>query len=486
MAQKILDGTLSKQQYEYKKNYPGQGGDIYFNTYQVYERTVDQPGVIDQGTLNTYLLIKKGNDWYKGAELGVDGKWKSLTQKESGILVPNSDRTKPGTFEPIPNSSDANILGDVIIRDLNAGGTNSLRYKAINNAKYQLKKAGGLTTQQVDKEFDISKNIKPPGSSGTSGLFGPPIAADQPTPTTTSPTLTKEQQEEAKKTFEKGFGIRSKYDDVKYPQDLQLDHQDCIKFSIFNYTARGLSLERNVGRRRLQGKQSIGTITLPIPSGISDSNQVDWQKDDLDMATSGFADVVINAVGGGAAAGAAAASRNVNTVLDASGRKSLEAIIAVQTAKAALGSGANLLGREFGGVLNPNTELLFSGPQLRTFSFTFRMYPRSSGEAKSVQKIIRYFKQAMAVQRGESILILKTPNTFGIEYLTSSKKEHPYLNKFKECALTQCNVNYTPDGTYMTYAGDASMTAYELQLQFQELEPIFNDDYGNEDTNIGY
>ena len=43
----------------------------------------------------------------------------------------------------------------------------------------------------------------------------------------------------------------------------------------------------------------------------------------------------------------------------------------------------------------------------------------------------------------------------------------------------------------MTYAGEPSMTSYELQLQFQELEPIFNDDYtdadgGKTDSNIGY
>ena len=34
------------------------------------------------------------------------------------------------------------------------------------------------------------------------------------------------------------------------------------------------------------------------------------------------------------------------------------------------------------------------------------------------------------------------------------------------------------------------MTSYEITMQFQELEPIFNDDYtkldGNNDTTIGY
>jgi hypothetical protein len=37
---------------------------------------------------------------------------------------------------------------------------------------------------------------------------------------------------------------------------------------------------------------------------------------------------------------------------------------------------------------------------------------------------------------------------------------------------------------------DSSMTAYELSLTFQELEPIFDDDYfeidKNQDTSIGF
>jgi hypothetical protein len=71
----------------------------------------------------------------------------------------------------------------------------------------------------------------------------------------------------------------------------------------------------------------------------------------------------------------------------------------------------------------------------------------------------------------------------------SNNSDHPYLNRFKECALVDCAVNYTPDGTYMTY-GDSSMTAYELSLTFQELEPIFDDEYSdidkNKDTSIGF
>ena len=50
----------------------------------------------------------------------------------------------------------------------------------------------------------------------------------------------------------------------------------------------------------------------------------------------------------------------------------------------------------------------------------------------------------------------------------------------KECALTALSVNYMQENSYMTYE-DSSMVAYSVNVNFQELEPIFNDDYGRED-----
>ena len=37
-----------------------------------------------------------------------------------------------------------------------------------------------------------------------------------------------------------------------------------------------------------------------------------------------------------------------------------------------------------------------------------------------------------------------------------------------------------PENMYMTY-NDSSMVAYKVDLAFQELEPIFNDDYEDND-----
>ena len=175
---------------------------------------------------------------------------------------------------------------------------------------------------------------------------------------------------------------------------------------------------------------------------------------------------------------------------DASGDKgAMKQAIAAIVTKQATGVG-NILTRKTGAIVNPNMELLFNSPQLRPFAFTYKLSPRSREESNMVKRIIRMFKQSMAVQRTKANLFLKSPNTYKLSWLTGfGSKEHEYLPKIKEVALGGFNVNYTPDGNYATYE-DTSMVSYEIQFNFQELEPIYNDDYGNAgngyDQNIGY
>ena len=148
--------------------------------------------------------------------------------------------------------------------------------------------------------------------------------------------------------------------------------------------------------------------------------------------------------------------------------------------------GANVMTRMTGGIMNPNLELLFQAPQLRPFNFNFRLTPRSKSEGTTVKQIIRFFKQNMAPIQEESKLFLKTPNVFGIEYKHRSSK-HKGLNAIKgPCALTAMNVDYTSEGTYMTFE-DGTMISYVVSLSFMELEPVYNNDYEQfGDDEIGF
>ena len=146
--------------------------------------------------------------------------------------------------------------------------------------------------------------------------------------------------------------------------------------------------------------------------------------------------------------------------------------------------GANILGRA-GIVVNPNLEVLFQGPQLRSFQYNFQFTPREEREAEVIKEIIKLFKKTMAPRRSSSQLFLDVPAVYQIEYLMKGQVEHPFLNKIKPCALAQFNVDYTPGGSYMTY-DDGSMTQYNVSMQFRELEPIYNDDVDMNSRTMSY
>ena len=279
------------------------------------------------------------------------------------------------------------------------------------------------------------------------------------------------------------------YGNLRYPLKLK-DNQDYINIIMLKYVPKPIGQNTTAGTPSPRGNKdrlTLGSVTLPIPAGISDSNRVNWGDDSLQPLESALADIMTSGITGQNGGVGGATERALNTV--AKNSTDAQKLFTSKFVQNTLG--VNILKRNEGAIVNPNMELLFNSPSLRSFPFNFRLTPRSEDEAIEVRKIIRFFKQGMSVQRSKSELFLKAPNTFQITYYNGQSKEHPYLTKFKECALTDFSVNYTPDGSYMTYEGnEASMTAYEISMQFQELEPIFNDDYtkidGNNDTYIGY
>jgi hypothetical protein len=259
--------------------------------------------------------------------------------------------------------------------------------------------------------------------------------------------------------------------DLRYPSNLKIESQDVIKFTMLKYEPKSFT-------------SSPGT---PIPGGISDTNSVSWGEDRMTPAQLASASVALTAITKGGEAAVTEASNYLSNALKDS--KDLKTAIAAGFAEQATGV-SGLLTRTAGVVTNPNLELLFQGPSLRPFNFSFKLSARGTDDREYIRKIIRFFKQGMAVQRSASNLFLKSPHTFKIQYLHGRDKDHPYINYIKECALQSFTVNYTPEGNYMTFS-DGLMTSYEISMQFQELEPIFNDDYsnlpgGDNDDVIGY
>ncbi len=401
-----------------------------------------------------------------------------------------------GTYNPLEGkfTPDANAnLSQTEVKALSGlEGINNIKNAAKNATLVGVKAAGGTDAEaQAKANKLISPNSAPPGPRQGENI-------EQPS---TTPTITKDQQKEFDNELATIKGNqRTNYNlTVVYPIGLDATFQDCIKFSIIEYKKSGLkgftAGDENLRRIGVSDKipkplgtdrRILSTIILPIPGGIQDTNPVNWSGLNLPDLQQALGNVMTTGIMGG---DAAETFRKEAEAASKSGSGARAAIVS-SLVKGVLGDGG-IMQRQFGTIINPNLELLFNNPELRTFNFSFKLSPRSAKEAENVRKIIRYFKQAMSVKRSKSSMLLQTPHTFAISYIFQNK-EHPYLNKFKECALTNCSVNYTPEGNYMSFddSNNPSMVSYQLDLQFQELEPIYDDDYtaadGDKDTLIGY
>jgi hypothetical protein len=309
-----------------------------------------------------------------------------------------------------------------------------------------------------------------------------------------------------------------------YPIDILKNQQDTLQITMYRYQPPAGDLFTNSNfdfssvlikglQRNSALKKPIATTVLPIPSGIQDNNAIGWGDDSMNNLTAAVAGKVSSnpmqtgitqaaittlATAVQAKFGVNLPSQSINqiaTIGSAAGTGAdLNALLQNQQTKAAITSlllknagfevpAETILARGYGIVPNSNLELLFQGPTLRQFGFTWRMSPRSASEARNVKRIIRMFKQGSAPRKlnsesgaGAASLFLGTPNVFKLSYKTAGNKEISGLNKFKICALVNMNVVYAPDGQWAAY-DEGQPVSLTMTLNFQEIEPVYESDY---------
>ena len=299
---------------------------------------------------------------------------------------------------------------------------------------------------------------------------------------------------------------------LRYPVAEIHDTTDYLQIKIVRYKTvsdtSGGSIVGEPGKRRnsTNKEESLATIFLPIPPSIQDRNSVSYQSSNINGISATAIGGIQNIMQAGefSMEGITNVAGEVqkaveSTVTSAGGGGRILDLITKSLASQALGVfGGNvsvdqLLARGEGIVFNPNMELLFNGPSLRQFAFSFQMTPRSQTESDAVKQIIRTFKKNMAPQvtsEGGGNLFLKTPNVFELSY-RQGNGPHSFLHQFKQCFLENVSVNYTGAGTYATY-GDGTPVSIIMNLQFKEIEPIYDIDYFNDkgdeplDNTVGY
>ena len=262
-----------------------------------------------------------------------------------------------------------------------------------------------------------------------------------------------------------------------YPIAMRDNLKDSILINVIKHVPKVFEGLKTV---RKQKGETIGSVILPMPSAIGDGNKTEWGSGTMTPAQMAASGAVKKFLGGSADDALKQANESAQGFMkDGNGKKAMENFFTEQ-----LTGAEDLLSRTEGMVMNPNMELLFKGPGMRSFSFSWKMSPRDEKESIVIAKIIRMFKQSMAPQKVPGALFLKAPSVYDIEF-RSGKSRNKFLPKIKTCGLTDCSVNYTPDGSFMAYDND-SMVALEMSLSFQEMEPIYNNDMSSGWDSIGY
>ena len=313
---------------------------------------------------------------------------------------------------------------------------------------------------------------------------------------------------------------------LKYPHDAVygtnhivggVSGQDHIVIEMFQYqgsqshifTKEGKQSKLNLtGLRRVSNiKQYIGAVRLPIPNNLSFSNGVSWGDGRLNAVEAAafmtsnalIADALDNPkVGDVISAGKSNLGQLINDIKsgELSSQKPAGLLLSAFASQFALGRvGINVDANQFiqrgvGQSINPNLELLFNGPKLRSFTFSFNFAPNDELDASIMRKMQRFFKQGMAPKRNnENLIFLGSPNVFRIRYRTKHRDRIKGLPIHKICALTTCEINYAPDNVYQSYedtkAGSSPIRTI-MNLNFTELTPIFENDYRSEyeQTNV--
>ena len=333
-------------------------------------------------------------------------------------------------------------------------------------------------------------------------------------------------------TPKENASVKGKTESMAYPLDLNFK-QDHFKITKFNYVRPSVNQsksqrqtlvgetgpgyggkyrknsrysEQNVaGDGVINSSKPLGSIFLPMPKA-TDVNGVEWGKSELTisgLAALGGANLLT--AGGKFLARTEEEMQNDKAArdllvnrreIDGSGATEMGSALYTQGMSKLAGGvfGVELdadtvLARQGGRVLNPNAEMLFQGPVIRDFAFSFLMIARSQKEGDEIRKILRFLKLGMA-PKYRTTTYLKAPDVFTLEYKNGKGKDDLLrtVNQFNPggLALTTMNVDYAPNGYWSAYR-DSQPVILKMDLNFTELRPIYEGDQaGTPEDSVGY
>ena len=267
------------------------------------------------------------------------------------------------------------------------------------------------------------------------------------------------EQVNAKMSYDTGGGRISQR---QHTSDLSPDQQIAASAG---YSSSG-GANSTLSVRRAPRKRTESSIALYMPATVSVGTQMNYGETELGA----FAGSIAEAGKSLSEGEIRAAFKNTNFADDA---------VAASTgaAKSAGGTTTTAVEIKSGKVFNNRMEMIFQGINRREFSFSFKMMPKSEGEAVNVRKIAEMFRFYMSPSFAGDMntsRVFNVPATFEIQFCYAMGQPNGYLHKIGECVLTSCNITYGGERVqfYRPSADGKGAPPVETQidLTFKELE----------------
>ena len=304
-----------------------------------------------------------------------------------------------------------------------------------------------------------------------------------------------------------GTAIAGAGGSVRYPHDMLIDEaEDFVMFDFYDYKppfqdknsvddVGGESYANlTLGAYHATGyageyfkDKAYPQILMYMPQDIQDAFAAKWEGKKFGQITTGL---LASAGQDGNIKKLKEAGKTLDKALEKSMVESAASIVTglAQRITGDTISAGDLFGGISGVARNPNVEVLFQSMELRTFDLTFKMSPFDDQDALRIEAIIKIFKMAMLPQYnlGDDVDVfgkdnkaldagfIQVPKVCAVNFMRGSNRNR-FLPRYKMCAITDVNVNYTPDNVYATI--DRNMpVATELKISFMETKLVFSED----------
>ena len=450
------------------------------------------------------MAIKKSKPY----QIGSPPSKYSFEFDDDGKLIGAKKQDENGNFQPVdPSSNEFDTLKDSD-QALNAYNVN--KFGGNKDAYQDSMKGSNFLDELAQKEYFKQEKKK---SDNQQFLEDNDL---EPSPAFTPPQSPSYQGFKTGSTA--GFFGRTflgKSDLMAYPADIDLE-QDHFKITRYNYARPDVNQSKpsqnkgghyaKVAGDGVKGSKIMGSVILPMPKPI-DVYAAEWGKSELNISQLAALGAANALTVGGRLTGKTPEQRAEEALLrDEAGRRDQGGFLGrgKQMSQALIAQSLSnqaaklfnteldtdvFLARTGGKVLNPNAEVLFEGPTIRSFPFQFQMIARSESEGKEIRKIIKFLKAGMA-PKFRNTTFIETPDIFTLAY-KNGKGDNDVLktvNRFSPggLALTTMNVDYAPSGYWSAYH-DSQPVALKVDLNFTELRPLYQTDHEDlEGDNVGY